>query len=225
MGATAGASAVGRRSLMGGLVCAGLVTGFGARAATLPEDRLFTILRKGEPIGTHEVRFAATARGLQVRHGIRVAVKLAFVTVYRFAQDVEDLWRDDRLVATDALTEENGERTEVRVRERGGRLVCEGPAGVYDAPLGTMHDLSYWNLAIVRQRGVIDTQQGSLEPLTLRPGGLDEIELAGRAIRARRWRIEREAGRSGEVWYDEAGRIVRAVVRTRGEVLHYQLKV
>lgn len=217
-----------RRRCLASLAACGFsatVGGRAARAAALPEDRFFAIFRKGERIGTHRVTFAAANGGLVVRHAIDVLVTLAFIPVYRFEQRVEDLWRDGRLVATDAETDENGRRSTVRVRERAGRLVCEGPRGVRDAPLGTMNDLSYWNVAIVRQRGVIDCQKGELEPLALEGGERDQVTVAGRPVAARRWRMNSEAERGGEVWYDEAGRIVKAIVRTRGEVLDYRLLV
>ncbi len=150
MGAAASSAAVGRRFVLAGMASAGLFGASTARAAALPEDRLFAIFRKGEQIGTHSVTFrSATGGGLTVRHAIDIVVKLAFIPVYRYDQKVEDLWRDGRLVATDADTDENGQRSFVRVRERAGRLVCEGPRGVRHAPLGTMNDLSYWNVAIV----------------------------------------------------------------------------
>lgn len=217
-----------RRGCLASLAAGGLLAaigGRGLRAAALPEDRFFAIFRKGQQIGTHDVTFGAANQGLVVRHAIRVVVEFASVPIYRFEQRVEDLWRDGRLVATDAETDDNGERSTVRVRESRGRLVCEGPSGVRDAPLGTMNDLSYWNVAILRQRGVIDCQKGELRPLALEGGEPDTVTLAGRTVAARRWRVNPEGERGGEVWYDEAGRIVKAVVRTRGEVLDYRLLV
>mgnify|MGYP000011744890 CR=1 FL=1 len=224
MGAPAFSAAVGRRFVLAGMASAGLFVASTARATGLPEDRLFAIFRKGEQIGTHSVTFrSAAGGGLTVRHAIDIVVAFAFIPVYRYEQKVEDLWRDGRLVATDADTDENGERSFVRVRERGGLLVCEGPRGVRHAPLGTMNDLSYWNVAIVGQRGLIDCQRGELEPLDLEGGELDTVSVGGRPVTARRWRTNPQGKRGGEVWYDEAGRIVKAVVRTRGEVLDYRL--
>lgn len=216
---------IGRRAMVLGLAAGALAPLRRAAAGPLPVDRTFEVFRKGERIGTHAVTFRATAGGLGVRHDIDIVVKLAFIPIYRYRQEVEDLWRDGRLVATDADTDDNGDRSFVRVRQRGTRLVLEGPRGTRDAPLGTMNDLSYWNAEIVRQRGLIDCQKGVLEPLALEGGETEEITVGGRPVVARRWRMNPQASRGGEVWYDEAGRIVQAIVRTRGEVLHYRLVV
>ncbi|MCS6780082.1 MAG: DUF6134 family protein [Geminicoccaceae bacterium] len=223
MSAAAVPAAVGRRFLLTGLASLGLLRATGARASTPPEDRAFAILRKDEEIGRHIVTFAASAKGLTVRHDIDVTVTLAFVPLYRYRQAGEDLWREGKLVASDVETDDNGERTSVRIRERAGRLACEGPRGVVEAALGTMTDLSYWNVAILRQRRLIDSQLGELAPLAMGGGVLETIEVRGRPITARRWQMNPEGSRGGEVWYDEAGRIVKAIVRTRGEVLDYRL--
>jgi hypothetical protein len=221
-------AAVRRRGVLAGLAWAGLSAVCGpraGRAATLPEDRHFAVFRKGEQIGRHAATFRSTAVGLAVRHEIDLTVRFAFVPIYRYRQDAEDLWRDGRLVASEAETDDNGERTSVRVRERGGRLRCEGPKGVLEAALGTMTDLSYWNPAIVRQRGLIDSRLGELAPLVMAGGARETIEIDGRPVAARRWQMNPQGVEGGEVWYDEAGRIVKAVVRTRGEILDYRLIV
>lgn len=212
-----------RRTVVLGAALAGIVGTRPVRASTTPGDLAFAIVRKGERIGTHAVTFRAKASGLAVRHDIDIVVELAFIPVFRFRQEAEDLWRDGRLVAADCDTDDNGERSFVRVRERGSRLLCEGPRGPREAPLGTMTDLSYWNQAIVRQRGVIDLQKGEVEPLALAGGEAETIEVGGRRVATRRWRMNPQGRRGGEVWYDEAGRLVHAVVRTRGEVLEYRL--
>ncbi len=215
-----------RRRVLTGFVACGFFAAAGARplrAEAVPEDRRFLVFRRGEEIGTHAVTFAVAPQGLRVRHEIDFVVKLAFIPIYRYRQAGEDLWREGKLVASDVETDDNGERTSVRIRERQGRLACEGPRGVLEAALGTMTDLSCWNVAIVRQRRLIDCQHGELAPLAMDGGVLETIEVEGRPIAARRWRMNPQGSRGGEVWYDEAGRIVKAVVRTRGEVLDYRL--
>jgi hypothetical protein len=116
-----------------------------ARAAELPPDLVFDVLLKGRRIGSHEVRFRAEpdGGGFTVATAIDLAVKVALVTVYRYRQDAAERWRDGRLVASDVATDDDGERTAVRVREEGGALRVEGPRGGYATEPGTMTDLSF----------------------------------------------------------------------------------
>ena len=47
--------------------------------------------------------------------------------------------------------------------------------------------------------------------------------MRGQPVEARRFSMTGTKGRSGTVWYDDAGSLVKAVVITRGETLEYQL--
>ena len=46
--------------------------------------------------------------------------------------------------------------------------------------------------------------------------------VRGQTIEARRFNMAGTKGRSGTLWYDDAGSLVRAVVVTRGETLDYE---
>ena len=103
---------------------------------------------------------------------------------------------------------------------RDGQLAVEGPTGNYTTPLGAMTDLSFWNEAITRGQPVIDSQNGELIKIEV------EARAPASASRcaARWWRRAaspwpRTKGRSGTVWYDDAGNLVKAIVLTRGETL------
>ena len=47
--------------------------------------------------------------------------------------------------------------------------------------------------------------------------------VRGQAVEARRFSMTGTKGRSGSVWYDDAGSLVKAVVTTRGETSGYEL--
>ena len=47
--------------------------------------------------------------------------------------------------------------------------------------------------------------------------------VRGQTVEARRFSMTGTKGRSGSVWYDDAGSLVKAIVTTRGETLEYQL--
>ncbi len=215
-----------RRSFARGLAACALLCAHGHRtlaAEVVPEDRHFVVLRKGEEIGTHRATFRLGASGLIVRHAIDLLVRFAGLPVYRYRQRAEDLWRAGRLVASEAETDDNGERTKVRLYERGGRLICDGPKGVLEVATGTMTDLSYWNPAIVRERQLVSARDGDLSPLFASGGARETITVRGLPCPARRWDVVLGENDSGVIWYDEAGRIVQALVRTRGQVLEYRL--
>ena len=180
-----------RLAIGGGLSVAATSTSrrfpLGAEVPVVPRDLAFNVLRKGERIGTNEVRFRQGGGDLEVTTRLDLEVKVLLVVVFRYRQEAKDLWRDGRLIASDIETDDDGERTTVRVRAAAdGRLTVEGPAGSYAAEAGTMTDLSFWNPAIVRQTRIIDGQNAELMPITLTAAVPDTVTAAGRPAAATR---------------------------------------
>jgi hypothetical protein len=108
---------------------------------------------------------------------------------------------------------------------RGGQLAVDGPAGSYATRLGAMTDLSFWNEAITRGPPLVDSQTGELIKIRVEPGAREQVVVRGQTLAARRFRMAGTKGRSGTVWYDDAGSLVKAVVITRGETLDYELAI
>jgi hypothetical protein len=218
------ASATRRRAaaLVGGGVAAAAL-GRTARAERLPSGLAFDVYRKGGRIGTHTIRFAPAGDGERVTSRVELAVKMAFVTVYRYEQTGEDEWRDGVLVRTRIRTNDDGKDTLVEAEAERGALAVSGPAGRHEAALGTMTDLNFWNEAITRQGHLIDSQNGELVRIVVQPEPTETIPVLGRTVQARRFVMTATKGRSGTVWYDPGGGLVKAVVVTRGETLAYEL--
>lgn len=190
-----------------------------------PLDRSFAIVRDGEEIGRHDVRFATTANGLEVSTDIDIAVKVAFITAFRFEQHAREQWQDGQLVRSNATTNDNGTKSETMLNAHGDNLSVQGGIDnrVLRVPLGTMTDIAFWNLEIVRQRALVDLQRAELTSLAARHSGAEEIEVGGARIGAERYTINAESGRNGDIWFDEAGNWVKGMMVTRGEKLEYRL--
>lgn len=211
----------GRRAALA-VLGGGALTALPAWAAEPPGRLRFAVFRKGAPIGEHEFRFTPTARGQRVDSRIDLAVKMAFVTVYRYAQEGRDEWRDGVLVRTDIATDDNGERTRVQAAAEGDRLRVSGPGGGYDLALGSMTDLNFWNPGITRQTSLIDSQNAELVRIAVTFEGTERLRTRGAVVDARRFVMGGTKGRSGTIWYDADGSLVKALVNTRGERLDYE---
>ena len=203
----------------GGLVTMAMIPG--ARAT--PQSTLFNVFRKGSLIGTHAIDFAGTEAKLQVTSRLDLAVKVAFITAYRYEQTGEDVWENDVLVQTRIKTNDDGKDSLVVAEARDGKLAVTGETGNYDTALGAMTDLSFWNQAITRGRPVIDSQNGELIKIEVNAGTAERIEMKGSMVEVERFTMAATKGRSGTVWYDADGNLVKAIVLTRGETLNYEL--
>src|SRR3546814_5647992 len=58
-----------------------------ADTATLPGDLQFAIHRKGSVIGSHQVSFRPTDVGMIAATKVRMKVKIAFITAFRYSHD------------------------------------------------------------------------------------------------------------------------------------------
>jgi Family of unknown function (DUF6134) len=192
-------------------------------AFAAPADMLFDISRKGQRIGTHAIRFSSDAGFLRVESRLELTVKMAFITVYRYEQSGQDDWQDGTLVKTSIRTSDHGKDTLVVAQAQDGKLLVDGPNGSYATSLGSMTDLSFWNEAITQGPPLIDSQNGELIKIAVKPDATDVISVRGRDVAARRYTMAANKGRSGTVWYDDAANLVKAIVLTRGETLAYEL--
>lgn len=130
-------------------------------AAAAPRTLEFDVLRDGAPIGTHRVTVERDGDDTRATIEIDMAVRLAFVTVYRYTHRSTELWRDGRLVSLDARTDDNGTRTQVSARATDAGLAIDGSGGRYVAPAETV-PTSYWNREKVMRSPLLDTQSGKL---------------------------------------------------------------
>lgn len=183
----------------------------------------FQVWRKGEEIGIHELMFEMGSDGLHVTSYVDIKVKIAFVTAFSFEQRAEDLWRDNVLVHSRVQTNDDGEKSLIELAAQQNSVLIEGPNGQLEAPKGIMTDICFWNRDIVGQQRLLDTSKGEFLPLASELVGEEMLLLPGGQRLTTRYRMESQGGRSGDIWFDEAGNWVGAELTTRGETLTYKL--
>lgn len=200
---------------------AGLAPVPAARAAVpVPDRQVFSVWRKGSRIGEHRMAFRRNADRVMVDIDIDLEIKLGFVTLYRYAHRIMEIWRDNRLVALDSETDDDGDRFSLSVRESADGLQVDGRAGRFLAPSETFPS-SYWNPATIHQSQLLDTQRGHLLEVGTEQLGTETIQAGGRRIAADRYRIT--GGLRMDIWYSDIGQWVKMDFFTRGTTISYQL--
>lgn len=184
-----------RRGVLGlGLV---LAARWPAQAQGVPGDVAFRVMREGREVGTHTVRFAAEGGLLRARSEVRIQVRLAGFTVFRYAHDTEEAWRGERLVALESRLDNNGRAAACEARAEPGGIRLRGTAGEALLP-PVAAPLTWWRAAsLVPGVPLFDPRQGRpVSPeLQRRPeGGGQRVTLIG--------------GEGAEVLYDGAARWV-----------------
>ncbi|OHC74168.1 MAG: hypothetical protein A3G18_08270 [Rhodospirillales bacterium RIFCSPLOWO2_12_FULL_58_28] len=185
-----------------------------APAASLPppHDLNFTVMREGDAIGTHVMKFRQNGDVLNVDIVTDVAVKLAFITVYRFEHKGVEGWNNGNLLVTSTVSNDDGTNHVLKAQAEGDQLVVNGNGEVHKTPVGIM-PASLWNPEIVKHNVLLNTLHGKHMKVTVDDLGDESVTVKGASVAARHYVINGELER--ELWFDKAGTLVQ--VRFKGE--------
>lgn len=188
-----------------------------AHAAAIPADGEldFTVLRDGEEIGTHVLRFASGTDGnLDVDVATDIAVEVMFVTVYRFEHQGHEHWQDGRLFTLTSTTDDDGEAHDLVVNATGDTLAVADNGAAEQRP-GDLLPASLWNDGIVagERTTLLNTLDGSAMDVSVEYLGDEQVEGEDGPVAARHYRLTGDLAR--ELWYDQQGVLVK--VRFSGE--------
>lgn len=185
-----------------------------------PRDLAFDLFREGNHIGTHTITFHKEGDRLRVDIDIELAVKVLFVTAYRYVHHNQETWRNGRLIAIATRTDDDGEKAAVDATAEGDALLVEASTGKNTLPAGVI-PTSYWNPATLRQQTLLNTQTGKLMNVRIVDLGADRIYADGQMIPARHYRMDGDLRL--ELWYDDAERLARVRFKAEndGSVIDY----
>ncbi|WP_237216437.1 DUF6134 family protein [Falsiroseomonas oryziterrae] len=171
-----------RRVMRRGLAGIALLPLLATAARAQRADIAFRVLRQGTPVGTHTVRFREESGLLRARTEMRIQVRLAGFTVFRFTQDTEEAWRGDRLIGLESRADRNGRVGECRAVAEGNGIRLRGTAGEALLPANAA-PLTWWRAATLAGGvPVFDVREGRpVEPRLERraEGGLQRIRVIG----------------------------------------------
>jgi hypothetical protein len=170
------------------------------------EEIRFDVLRDGEKVGQHVVRFRRVADVLQVESRSEIEVELLFLRAYDFRYQSLEHWRDGSLSALYAATNDNGDFSRVEARRDGDMLSVRGTQREWQAEpriLPTTH----WNMAQLAAPQLLNTLTGNPNRVTVTDAGVETVTLGDGPRDARRFVYSGDL--AVEAWYDAAGRWVK----------------
>ncbi len=208
-----------------------LIAGVFAVAATLSFPRQgsaapnattlsFAVTRDGEPIGTSTVHLLQEGDRTLARAVTRIAVKIAYWTVYRFEQTDNEEFADGRLQALTSVTDDNGTVHRVDARNR-GNLIAVDADGKRSQVDPTLIPASPWNPSIVHKSVALNPQNGTVTPVSVVDHGEEQLMVGGRPTTAHHYSITTSFRQ--DVWYDRDRQLVRIELRASdGSQIRYQ---
>jgi hypothetical protein len=181
-------------------------------ASAAPAGITFKVVRGGSEVGTHTVRFRDEGDVLVAESAVRIQVRLAGFTVYRYTHDTTERWQDGRLLALSSRLDRNGTPGFCEARAGTGGIALRGPGGDTVLPAEAA-PLTWWRQASLRP-GVplFDPRKGERVAPRLEIG-----PAAGGT------RVRVVGGEGAEILYDSAGQWVGfASVGEDGSAVSYR---
>jgi hypothetical protein len=181
----------------------------------------FQVLREGKPFGTHTVSFNIAPDGtLKATTGVRLKAGLGPITLFQYALDATETWKDGQLVALKGAVNDNGDDGTVNAARIGNSLAVAGTEYTGEVPLGILPS-SHWNVAQTRAKELLSTEDGERIKVDVLDKGPDAVMVAGAPVEANRYLMDSDI--DVDLWYDAQGRWVKLAFEARGQLIEYVL--
>lgn len=199
-----------RKSLSAGIVLVGLVAPWPGSAAE-PADPLalygpfatYDILRNGEIVGEHRIDFDRRDDQLWVESRSDIEVPFLFMTAYDFTYRATSVWDGGKLLKLEAVTDDDGSRTEIVAERQAGDLLITGPDGRnLTDPLFSVSE--HWSESFIETNRQLNTITGEVNRISVTPLPTAFIPTSTGIAQANRYRLSGDL--SLETWYDDDGR-------------------
>jgi len=190
--------------------------------ANAPSDLSYTVLRNGDPIGTHAYTFREKGAGLVVDINTDIKVKMAFLTVYRFEHQAREEWHRGKMVSTTSVTNDDGKNHKLKVSFGGTDLKINGDGKKSVAAYGSM-PASLWNPDTVKNAHLLNTLDGRMMTVKVDDLGSEPVKVKGREVAAQHYRLSGDLER--ELWFDAKGSLVQVKFKgDDGSNISYELR-
>ena len=196
-----------------------------AHAAMVPPGGVlnFTVLRDGDDVGTHEIDFHRNGDALEVDIKTRIAVKMAFITVFRFEHDGHEVWRDNKLVSMETKTNDDGDDHQLVATADGNgelKVVGDGTERTVD---GGVIPASLWNSGFLQSNELLNSLVGTELAVNVAFKGEEPVDVNGRPVPAKHYSMTGEFER--ELWYDNDQVLVKIAFKAKdGSDIQYVLR-
>jgi hypothetical protein len=181
----------------------------------------FQVLREGKPFGTHTVSFDIAPDGtLKATTDVRLKVGVGPITLFRYALDATETWKDGQLVALKGAVDDNGDDGSVSAMRVGNALDVTGTEYTGRAPVGILPS-SHWNVAQTQASQLLSSEDGELIEVNVVDKGPDRVKVGDTSVEANRYLMDSEI--DVNLWYDAQGRWVKLAFEARGQLIEYVL--
>ncbi|WP_411840414.1 DUF6134 family protein [Paracoccus sp. ME4] len=166
----------------------------------------FDVIRKDRDIGDYVVTFRGSGDDVTVdiATDVHVRVPVIGVSAYRFSQTSTETWRGGRLAGLTSRTDDNGTPHDIQV----------GATALIPASL--------WNADMVRSQAVLNTIDGSTDPISVSNLGTETVATGSGTVAATHYALR--GGLNRDLWYAGATLVHVRFAAEDGSQVDYVLR-
>ncbi len=160
----------------------------------------FEVMRNGDRIGQHTIRFRQEGATLEAEIDADLAVRLGPIVLYRYTFKGREIWRDGAFASLESETNDDGTRHRVKATVTPEGVAVEASGTPRRIFTGTAVPLTHWNGSCM-ERPLFNPQNGAAIASSVLTRGEEMVPLAdGRPIRASHYSLIGEV--TLDDWYD-----------------------
>lgn len=181
----------------------GDTTGEQRRFEPPTDDRLMQVLLDGREVGEHNFRFDTENGQLNVLSQAEFEVRVVFVTLFRYAHEARENWKNGCLVNVESSTNENGDKFTLASRQLEVGLEFDTNSRSHRLEKACPWSFAYWSPELRQRELLVNPQNGALVEVDFEKLGPREIKVGGSnhtftAWKLRGWDVTESNGDNGE---------------------------
>tara|TARA_B100000963_G_scaffold232575_1_gene203125 strand:+ start:348 stop:1028 length:681 start_codon:yes stop_codon:yes gene_type:complete len=155
----------------------------------VPDDKevSFDVIRKNKVIGNLNTKFIINGDELILHSILDIDVKVLFFPAYQFYQETKEIWINGNFVAIEGYTDfEDDREYNINGSDTDEYFIASGMDGKLKLDKNIL-PLNYWNIAMLKEQEVFDTQKGIIRTIYVEEKEDEEIEINQEKIKANKF--------------------------------------
>jgi len=181
----------------------------------------FKVLFDGRDAGVQSFE-RSRAEGLEtVNIAADLNIKLLGISVHKYRHRNTETWSNACLASMKTTTNDGGDPYAVNAARTpdGLRVIAQGKEALLS---GCVMSFAYWNPDFLKATRLLNSQTGEYQPVSILPLGEETLNVAGRAVRANRYKLTAK-DIDIDLWYADNREWVRLESDIKGSRLVYEL--
>ena len=167
----------------------------------------FDVIRNGENIGVHSVRFIAEPEGLSVHCLVDMKINFLAIFNYRYRYESKSVWTGPEFKMLEATVNDDGTISSMLATRSGPDIHIRIQDKSYKTR-GPIIPTDHWNSNVLLQTRVLNTLTGNVNNVGLVDKGSEKVSTEEGSISATRYTYTGDLVDT-DVWYDNEGRWVK----------------